>query len=189
MMEDETYLYFSEVRDRKTIARNSRYKKNGCRSKKCTLPSDYKTRKEIAAMNSDAITCKFDEFYTWDEFLKFKDATKIDYIEHICNKYGCSLTAVSILVFGMGASSLTNYITKNGLSVKINKVFGPGAKKGYDKLKLAVEGSDDIMTPQGTGIDRMYLTMDDFNDGTWEMLKNIFQNKHVKITIDVTEDE
>lgn len=191
-MDDGKYLFISDVKERKTIARNSRYKKNGCKSKKCTLPSDYMTRKEIAAMNSDVITCKFDEFYSWEDFKKFKDSTKIDYIEHICSKYSCSISAVSILVFGLGKTGLSNYISSNKLGIKVKKVTGYNAKNGYEALKkavLAVHGDKSIPVKSTitANIGSATISIDAFDDNVWNALKDIFKDQKVSIMIDVHE--
>ncbi len=123
-MKDETYLYMSDVKDRAKVARNSRYKKNGCKSKKCTLPTDYKTRKEIAAMNGEVKSFKMTEFYSWDDFLKMSNDIQKEYIERIIKKYQCSLSAISIEVFGKSPDYLVNYLAEKKILIPRPKVTG-----------------------------------------------------------------
>lgn len=197
-MDDGKYLFISDVKERKTIARNSRYKKNGCKSKKCTLPSDYMTRKEIAAMNSECITCDFNKFYTWSEFQKFKDSTKIDYIESLALKYNCSLDAIGMVVFELSTGALSNYISKNGLSVKIYPIRGKAASAGKYKLMNAVaEQRGAAMTQKATSvpvkstitanIGSATMSIDAFDDNIWNALKDMFKDRKVSIMIDVHE--
>ena len=191
-MDDGKYLFISDVKERKTIARNSRYKKNGCKSKKCTLPSDYMTRKEIAAMNSECITCDFNKFYTWSEFQKFKDSTKIDYIESLASKYNCSLDAIGTIVFELSTSALSNYISKNQLSVKIYPIRGKAASAGRYKLMNAVsEQRGAVMTQKAASVDTkkpispldMNLSIDSFDTNMWNLLKGMYDGEKVIISI------
>lgn len=194
-MDDGKYLFISDVKERKIIARNSRYKKNGCKSKKCTLPSDYMTRKEIAAMNSECITCDFNKFYTWSEFQKFKDSTKIDYIESLASKYNCSLDAIGTIVFELSTGALSNYISKNQLSVKIYPIRGRAASAGKYKLMNAVseqrgQGGSNVSKEPKKSISpiSMNIAFESFDDNIWNWLKEIYCNDKVGISIYVQKE-
>ena len=63
-MNDEKYAFIEDVTERKSIARGAFHKKGGAKSNKCTLPSDYLTRKEREKMNGEVKTWNLNKFYT-----------------------------------------------------------------------------------------------------------------------------
>lgn len=199
MMTDENYVFNQTIKERKAMAIESRHKINGCKSKKCTLPHENLTRKELEKMNGEVITLDLNHFYTWDEFLTFSEESKTDYIEHIIKKYSASISAISGIVFG-NTLLLGRYITDHMLPVKASIVRGYAAKKGKDALKrdimeqrnefVSVEEINPKREPEfvkyseGPVID-MDLTLDRFDDDIWMLLKNVFKNQDVDISIQI----
>lgn len=199
-MKDETYLYISEVRDRKTLARNGRYKKNGCKSKKCTLPTDYRSRKEIAAMNGEVKSFKMTDFYTWEDFLGMSEDIQIEYLQGIVKRYKCSLSAISAEVFRKSASYLGKYVKDKMLPIQVPIISGYVAKRGRELLKADVQKDRtstelkpeqdrilSVKSVRSANISSMTMTLDSFDDGVWSMLKDMFYNKKVSIMIDIHE--
>lgn len=198
-MTNEKYVLQETNKERSKMAQGSRHKVNGCKSKKCTLPHEYLTRKELKKMNSEVITIDMKHFYTWDEFLTFSDATKVDYIENLMNKYNVSLTAISQVVFGNNLI-LGRYVTEHMLPIKVKTVRGCTAKKGKDALRhdaieqrhefISVVEVDPEKEPElvkyseGPVVD-MDFTLDRFDDDIWKLIKNIFKDQEVNISIQI----
>jgi hypothetical protein len=116
-----------DVIDKKQTARSARYKRThtgkGGRAK---LPSDYMTKKELAAMSGECKTYRMNAPMKWWEFKAMPDELKIAYIKAIREKYGASDTAISEM-FSVSKSTLSHVLKRIGLE---------GGKKksiAYDK--------------------------------------------------------
>lgn len=57
-MTDEKYVFTQTIKERNAIKSGARHKKCGSKSKKCTLPGDYLTKKEKENMNGPISTYK-----------------------------------------------------------------------------------------------------------------------------------
>lgn len=119
------YDFYKDVKDKKTLARNAKYKKNGSKSKKCTLPSDYLTRKEKQKMNSEVKTYKMNQKYSWKEFMEMPLDIQREYLIHLRDTYGVKALVICKDLFKTcGAYALRNY------SYKHNNCFGGIFSKG-----------------------------------------------------------
>lgn len=137
-MTNERYVFQQEVRERKDLARQAHYMKNGCKSKKCTLPSDYMTRKEKLAMNGEVISYNFSRFYTYEEFKALPDHAKAEYLNHLCAKYKVSKKFVAETVLGVSVKTLDSHLKRCGLMDQI-KSYRSGTKADRDYLANKVQ--------------------------------------------------
>lgn len=80
---------------RKRLAQNARYKKNGCKSRKCTLPQDYMTPAQLKRRNSEVSTWNLNAPMKWNTFIKMPDDLKQEYIELLREVYNASNTAIA----------------------------------------------------------------------------------------------
>lgn len=79
--------FYQEVNEKKQAARSARYKKNGCRSKKCSLPSDHMTQKQWKERNGRVMTYQLNVPMRWSEFKKLPSNIQKMYIERLAMKY------------------------------------------------------------------------------------------------------
>lgn len=86
-MTDAAYCFSQDERARKSLARQSRYKKNGSRTNYVRLPQTYMTEKEIRKMHGEIVTVSFGKRYTKEEFLKFDNEMRKLYIQNLIDKY------------------------------------------------------------------------------------------------------
>ena len=81
----------ADIREKKSIASGAKHRKVGSKSKKCSLPSDNLTAKEIKALNGELHTLNFDSVYTIEELSVFIKSTQKKYLEylaaHVCNSF------------------------------------------------------------------------------------------------------
>lgn len=81
----------ADIREKKSIASGAKHRKVGSKSKKCSLPSDNITAKEIKALNGELHTLNFDSVYTIEELSVFTKSTQKKYLEylaaHVCNSF------------------------------------------------------------------------------------------------------
>lgn len=114
-MKDETYTFIQTVKDRKSTARGARYKKNGSKSRKCTLPSDYLTPKQIKERNSPMSTYTMNKPHTKAELRAWPRDLQIEYMAGILDKYHPTNADLGLML-GVHPHNACTYINRLGLS-------------------------------------------------------------------------
>ena len=114
-MKDETYLFHSDCRDKKNIARSARNKRthNG-KSGGVKFPSDYMTKKEIKAMSGEVKSYKLNEPMSWKEFKAMPDDIKVTYIKLLREKFNPFDSAIADIM-GINKVSFSQEIKRLGL--------------------------------------------------------------------------
>lgn len=88
MLPDEQYVMISDSIEKKNIARSSRCRKTHCgKGGRVRFPSDYKTKKELKAMNGDVKTYNMNKPMSWAEFKALPEDLKITYIKKLRNEF------------------------------------------------------------------------------------------------------
>jgi hypothetical protein len=139
-LSDEEYTFRQDVKEKKSIGRGAFAKKNGSKSKKCTLPYEYLTKKEREKLNGEVISFNPKAFYTYDEFKALPEEYQVKYVNSLLNRYNCSLVAISTYVFGMDRNTLNNHLRRtNQLQyVNVPKVHWRELKPGDEALHADV---------------------------------------------------
>lgn len=127
-MTDEKYSFIEDVREKKLTSRSVRNKRthNG-KGGKAKLPSDYMTKKELAAMSGECKTYRMNSPMRWAEFKSMPDELKADYIKAIQEKYNAPAGAIADM-FGVHKSSVIRELYRLGF-----EGGKKGRKVGYDK--------------------------------------------------------
>lgn len=94
---------------KKRIARNARYQKNGRRSTKCTLPSDYLTESQRRKMNGEIMTYKLTSPISWAEFKSYPEDIQSQYLKHFAEKHGATASMMAEM-FGTTRAAVSAYI-------------------------------------------------------------------------------
>lgn len=97
-MTDEEFLFHQDCADKKRTALGAHHKVT--HGGRVMMPSDYLTKKEKEAMNSEVTTFKLDEARNWNEFLQIPDYMKREYLNYIYRKYNASLSMLSRMFAG-----------------------------------------------------------------------------------------
>lgn len=134
-MTDAAYCFSQDERDRKSLARMSRYKKNGSRTNYVRLPQTYMTEKEIRKMHGEIVTVSFGKRYTKEEFLKFDNEMRKLYIQNLIDKYNPRRKDVANML-GMSYGSFVHMCHKLFPSNPF-KNEGKGAKPTREWLDFA----------------------------------------------------
>ena len=88
ILPDEQYVMISDSIEKKNIARSSRCRKTHCgKGGRVKFPSDYKTKKELKAMNGDVKTYNLNKPMSWTEFKALPEDLKITYIKKLRNEF------------------------------------------------------------------------------------------------------
>jgi hypothetical protein len=128
-MKDEEYLFISDARDKKNIARSARNQRthNGKRGR-VKLPSDYLTKKELKAMNGTVESYKLNDPMVWVDFKRMPDDLKITYIKLIRERYNVPDFEIAIM---LGVHRVTFSQEMNRLNIGLGK--SAGGTKEWDK--------------------------------------------------------
>lgn len=147
-MTDAEFIFRKEVQEKKRNGYGARNKKNGSKSKKCTLPSDYMTRKEKQALNGEVKSWDLKKFYSYEEFKQMPDDIQIEYVNSILSRYDVGIHAIESIVFERSGRScfLHKHFQQKGLSQYLNKFPGGRPKKSnIERLKKDVEKSRHVL--------------------------------------------
>ena len=80
-MDDEKFVFYEDVREKKTISRGSRYKRTHAgKGGRVKLPSDYLSNKELKAMNGEVKSYHLNSPMLWSEFKSMPDDIQVLYI-------------------------------------------------------------------------------------------------------------
>lgn len=142
-LSDPEYLFQQEIKEKKSAGRGAFHKKSGAKSKKCTLPYEYLSKKEREKLNGECKTYKIGSFeVTWDEFKTWPEEFQVKHINSFLNRYDCGLSAISEHVFGHNDKHLWGYLKRKGCLEYINNPpRGRRHEEGDEKLRQAVEES------------------------------------------------
>ena len=119
-------LLRQEQAEQKRIARGSRCKKNGSKSKHCSLPSDNLSRKEKAAL-SGPVTIYDGTIVPWETFVSMPMDEKIAFISRMQYLYKMDMFMLSS-AWGLDMSYLVKKLAE--FSVRLDKVFPTKEDRG-----------------------------------------------------------
>lgn len=140
-----------DVLQKKRLARNAKYKKNGSKSKRCTLPSDYLTAKEKRALNGECKTYKMSAPMTYEEFKSMSYENQCEYIATLKNKFDITMVDLTKL-FGCTYKSVQQYITRHNICKDMfTKRGGKRSADYYEKFEAWINGD---------GYDAKYVEVD-----------------------------
>ena len=132
-MNDIENLLKEEIKEKKQAGSGYRYKKNGRKSKKCSLPSDYLSKKEIEKMNGVCKVYNINNPMTYKEFCAMPVDIQIMYLEMLRDKFGANQTEISKMM-GVADTTLANHRAKF--------LDGKPVFRSYKHSRLDVEAWD-----------------------------------------------
>ena len=135
-MQDETYTFIQTVRDRKAVAHSARYKKNGSKSRKCTLPSDYLTPAEKRRRNSAVQAYTMNEPHTKKELNTWPEDLQREYIKGIIDQFHPSNKDLGLML-GTAETTTCMYVRKLGLKNPIRPT--PGERENFIRFRKATK--------------------------------------------------
>lgn len=128
-MTDEKYLFVSDVREKKNVARSARSKRTHTGKRGgVKLPSDYMTEKEKRAMNGECKSYKLNEPMTWNEFKAMPEDIRVAYINALRTAYNVSDSKIAEMM-GIGQNMVSKEVRLLGIGVG----RGVGKRKGFKK--------------------------------------------------------
>lgn len=200
-MTDAQYLFVSDSREKKSVARSAVHRRGGSKSKKCTLPSDYLTEKQRKELNGAVESFDLNKFYTWTEFVTLPPDIQVEWMNHMIAKYDCGFTAIAQTVLDITGSAVRQYLAQKGTLARIAKKKGRTSGENLARLRddLAAERGEVIdiredkfgvpatKPSQDTHITAARLELNRFDFDAFKILANMFSGKDVCVRIEVTE--
>lgn len=121
-----------DVRDRKSLARASKYKKNGSKSKKCMLPSDRLTDAQLRKKNGGLTVYQIGKPIAWDTFKEYPLEMQKEYLKHFANEHNCNVEMLANMM-GCKVATLHAYAHRKGLSGIVSRNPSYETRKAFDE--------------------------------------------------------
>lgn len=123
-----------DVMQKKSIARGAAHRKRGAKSKKCTLPHDNLTKKELKALSGEVKTYNIHERLTWEQFKALPDDLAAEHIQYLVYEFGANQSAIG-QALGVSHITASRYLKEHDIQLK-KRVFTPTPEwwhfMGYD---------------------------------------------------------
>lgn len=84
-----------EIRWKKNLGQQAKYKKNGVRSKKCSLPSDHLTKKQLKGLSGEVMTYNLRKPMKWSVFKRMPKDLQQQYLVKLRDEYDATAKAVA----------------------------------------------------------------------------------------------
>ena len=117
------WIFNCDVREKKQIANQARYRKCGSKSKKCSLGSDHLTQKQWAERCGETVTYNFGKPILWQDFCELPIHIQKEYLVNLINKYKTTASDLAKM-FGITPQTVTKHC--NGEDIGIH--FSPGKR-------------------------------------------------------------
>lgn len=115
-MTDEKYTFIEDVREKKKTATGAHHKRTHCgKGGAIRFPSDFKSKKELRAMNGEVKSYKLNDPVSWAEFKAWPDDIKRDYITALRKKYNVSDTKIMEML-GVSCFTISREMKRLGIS-------------------------------------------------------------------------
>lgn len=142
-MTDERYVFVTDVREKKRVARGAFNKRTHAGGGSVKFPSDYLSGKELKEMSGEARTYRLNSPMTWYEFRSMPEDLQILYITSIREKYQVCDSDI-FRMMGVSQTSGHEKFKKLGLCKGSS-----GFKKGsnLDAWNSWIHGISDVKKP------------------------------------------
>ncbi len=135
-------MFDDDIREKKRIANQARYRKRGSRSKKCTLSTDRMTHKQWLERCGETVTYNFNKPIAWQEFCKLPIHIQKEYLLNLIQQYSTTASDLAKM-FGVTPQSVTKHCSTDEIDIR----FAPGKRMSKEKRK-AFEEFCGVVVPQ-----------------------------------------
>lgn len=140
-----------EVMQRKRLAGQARYKKNGSKSKKCTLPSDRLTYKQWKERNGAVMSYNINKPMKWAEFKELPQDLQEEYLRNLIDKHYATGTLIAQML-GVTPSTFSRYVSTSKMNVKFTKFVRRTAEQ-VEVWNDFVNGSDEKVEEKAPAVE------------------------------------
>lgn len=126
-----------DVMQKKRLARNAIYKKNGSKSRKCTLPQDHMSAAELKRRNGEMATYNISRPMKWDKFKEMPNDLKMDYVKKLRDFYNESDARIAEMLC-VTPATVSTYFGEHGLRDGVVRKMSARQKASWERfLKMA----------------------------------------------------
>lgn len=149
-MTDEKFVFVSDCADKKRTARGIHNKRTHAgKGGKVIFPSDYLTRKEREAMNSEVKTYALNRPMRWKEFKLLPDDVRREYIENLQKRFGVMQKDLAVM-FGVSVNSVGLETKKLGIKFPHRGGWANTNNGGFRAFCAEELKADPVETPKET---------------------------------------
>lgn len=113
-MEDEKYVFFQDLREKKVTGYSARKQRSHCgKGGRVKFPSDYLTKKELKNMSGECKSYRMNSPMKWQEFKAMPKDLQIAYIKAIKEKYDPPVVAIAKMM-DADRANLSRYLISLG---------------------------------------------------------------------------
>lgn len=146
-MEDEKYVFFQDVREKKVTGYSARKQRSHCgKGGRVKFPSDYLTKKGVKAMSGECKSYRLNSPMSWHEFRAMPEDLQIAYIKAIKDKYNPTITAIGKMM-GVERANLSKYLHSLGFE-KASRGDHPWDKEGFAEWCFGVPKREESQSVQ-----------------------------------------
>lgn len=130
-MRDEEYEFFSDCREKKSIANSAFKQRTHCgKGGRVRLPSDNLTKKELEKMSGECKSYRLNAPMKFEEFVQMPDDLKKMYLTILIKKYNVSGQNIAAMM-GCADQSILNYAKKLGIVFPRRNRYTVWDKEGW----------------------------------------------------------
>ena len=120
---------------KKRLASQARHRKNGSKSKKCSLPSDRLTHKQWKDRCGAVVSYNFGSPMNWEDFKQMPERIQAEYITSLQKKYSATATDLAKM-FGVKPLTVSRHVTSKNLNVTFHrgKSMTQAQREEWDKF-------------------------------------------------------
>lgn len=113
----------ADVREKKKLANQSRYRKCGAKSKKCSFPSDHLTKKQWKERCGTVVSCNLKKPMLWKEFCGLSTSLQRTYLANLIQQYHTTASDLAKM-FGVHPQTVVSRCKMPGINIQ----FGVGQR-------------------------------------------------------------
>ena len=146
-MNDEKYIFFQDVKEKKVTGYSARKQRSHCgKGGRVKLPSDYLTKKELKNMSGECKSYRMNSPMKWHEFKSMPRDLQIAYIKAIKEKYNPSIDAIAKMM-GADRANLSRYLLSLGFE-KRERGQHPWDKEGFAEWCFGLQKTEESQSVQ-----------------------------------------
>lgn len=127
-----------DILQKRRVARGAIHRKNGSKSKRCRLPHENLTPKQLKGLNGQVMQYAMNEPKDWSGFKALPMDLQKEYVRNIVGTYSCSCTELGEM-FGKHPQTVRNYFKNNDFGINFPR-GGRGSSADKERFLAFVNG-------------------------------------------------
>ena len=108
-----------DAMQKKRIASGARHKRNGSKSRMCSLPSDNLTAAQQKKLNGECKSWNLNEPMDWETFKAMPHDLQVQYVKGLHSRFSVGYNQLGRDLFRLSTNAVRNYFRQNGVTCTI----------------------------------------------------------------------